>query len=235
MRGRQTVAGALLALNLRAAPLPAQSAAGSDWQARTETIVRQLQAGEWNAAEAGTSAMLDEMVAWIAGGDGAGRTLALLTAFRAVAEAGAGREDDALWHWHLAQQLTPEVAAMNLAPFGPASAVLLGRTPRTRCSAAPPSSAVTRPRALERPRPSYPDALRAAGIHGAVTIDAVIGTDGRPRQPRVLSPEAPPTLILAAAEALRQSRFTPARRGGEAVESCFASTTRFELVEAPRR
>jgi hypothetical protein len=229
-----------LAAPVRAQPPAAQAPAagnpGSDWQARTEAVIGQLQRGEWAAAESGSSDLLREMVAWIAGGQAAPRSLAVVTAFRALAEAGLGRDDDALWHWAMAQQVAPEISEMKVAGFGAAGALLVGQVPRQACDEASREGAgVVRPQATERPRPQYPDALRAAGIHGVVTIEAVIGVDGTPRSPRLLTPEAPPTLVLAAAESLRVSRFTPARRGDQAVPFCYSSSMRFELVDGPRR
>jgi TonB-like protein len=233
------LAGALALPALGQAPAaqaPAAGDPGSDWQARTEAVIGQLQRGEWAAAESGSNELLREMVAWIAGGQAAPRSLALITAFRALAEAGLGREDDALWHWAIAQQVAPEIADMKMANFGAAGALLLEQPPRRTCEEASREGGdIVKPQATERPRPQYPDALRAAGIHGTVTIEAVIGVDGTPRSPRLLTPEAPPTLVLAAAESLRVSRFTPARRAGEAVPFCFSSSMRFELVEGPRR
>jgi hypothetical protein len=214
----------------------AAGAPGADWQPRTEAVIGQLQRGEWAAAEAGSRSLLREMVAWIAGGEGASRSIALMTAFQAVAEAGLRREDDALWHWHIAQQIVPEISAMKMGMFGAAGAVLLGQEPRRDCAAAVVEGAdVTRPRPSERPKPEYPEALRAAGVHGLVTIEALVGADGTPRSPRVLTPDAPPTLILAAAESLRRSRFAPAQRAGIAVPYCYSSTMRFELIDRPKR
>ncbi len=222
-----------------AAPAPAApdaSTPGGDWQARSEVVIGQLQRGDWAGADAGSRSLLAEMTDWIAGGEGAPRSLALLTAFQAVAEAGLDRDDDALWHWHIAQQLEPEIGAMKVGGFGAAGALLLGQEPRRDCATAvAPGPGVTKPRPSERPRPSYPDALRAAGVHGVVTIEALVGVDGTPRAPRVLTPGAPPTLVLAAAESLRRSRFAPARRGAEAVPFCYSSSMRFELVETPKR
>ena len=159
---------------------------------------------------------------------GAPRSLALMVALQALAEAGQGYDERALWHWQVAQQVAPEVAGIDMAPFGAAGAALLGKAPRQNCGTAalPTTASVVKPRALDRPRPVYPDGLRAAGVRGTVIVEAVVGVDGVPREPRVLTPQAPPSLILAAAESLLLSRFTPARLGPEAVPFCFASSVR---------
>ena len=56
----------------------------------------------------------------------------------AVAEAGLGREDDAVWHWHIAQNLAgAALSDKTLASFGKAGALLV-RHPLRRVDEAPP-------------------------------------------------------------------------------------------------
>lgn len=210
---------------------------GADWQPRTEAVIDQLRSGRWAEAESGARSVLSEMVEWIAGGPGAPRSLALMMALQALGEAGLGRDGEAIWHWQVAQQMAPEISGMNMAPFGAAGAALLGKTPRRDCGGAarPTTAGVVKPSAVERPRPVYPDGLRSAGVHGKVIVEVLVGADGVPREPRVLTPHAPPPLVFAAAESLLRSRFTPARLGAEAVPFCFASSVRFELVEETER
>jgi len=218
---------------------PAAAPAGdsaADWQRRLNGIVSSLHASEWAAAETAARALGDEMSRMIVSGDGAARSVALVTALRAVAEAGQGRGDEAVWDWQVAQQLAPELEGMDLRPFGAAGAALAGRTPRADCAgAAVATAAVDKPRVRERGAPVFPDALRQAGVRGAVTVEGILGADGVPRQPRLRSPDAPPTMALAAAEAFRQTRFHPARRAGQPVPYCYAMTVRFELVEPVKR
>ena len=57
-------------------------------------------------------------------------------------------------------------------------------------------------------RPAYPEALRAAGIGGVVTLEAVIGTDGTVRESKAVAPSTP-EFEAAATDAVRQWEFTP--------------------------
>ena len=57
-------------------------------------------------------------------------------------------------------------------------------------------------------RPDYPDSLKAAGIGGVVTMDALIGTDGTVRGVTVVS-SPNPELDRLAADAVGQWQFTP--------------------------
>jgi hypothetical protein len=58
-----------------------------------------------------------------------GRDLALPVARLAVAEAGLGREADALWHWQVARNLDPRpLSAEELRAFGPPGELLERRS-----------------------------------------------------------------------------------------------------------
>jgi TonB family protein len=80
-------------------------------------------------------------------------------------------------------------------------------------------------------RPVYPDSMRAAGREGEVRIEAVIGTDGTVFSVRVLSGQVHPDLALAAADAVRQWRFTPTLLNGQPVEVVMTVTVAFSLAD----
>jgi protein TonB len=64
-------------------------------------------------------------------------------------------------------------------------------------------------------RGAYPDIARQAGVEGTVVVQALVGTDGRVRDTRVV--RSIPMLNGAAIEAVRQWRFKPAATGGKPV------------------
>ena len=82
---------------------------------------------------------------------------------------------------------------------------------KTRCASGAANGAIggniLAPRKILDVRPRYPDALRATGIGGTVTMDAVIGTDGIVREVKNLKGPHP-DLEAAAAEAVRQWQFS---------------------------
>ena len=65
-------------------------------------------------------------------------------------------------------------------------------------------------------KPEYPEDARAAGIHGVVILDIVIGEDGSVIEARVI--RSIPELDQAAIDAVRQWRFEPTLLNGEPVE-----------------
>ena len=77
-------------------------------------------------------------------------------------------------------------------------------------------------------QPRYPDVLRRAGVSGLVRLQYVVGSDGKIEAGsiRVLH-QSHPAFLLAAVEALRESRFTPARRSGRPAAALVQQTIRF--------
>jgi protein TonB len=84
------------------------------------------------------------------------------------------------------------------------------------------------PELLEELHPRYPPELRRVGVNGLVELQYVVGSDGRAdeRSVRVLI-SSHPAFLLAALQALRDTRFKPARRNGRPVAVLVQQTIRF--------
>jgi len=82
-----------------------------------------------------------------------------------------------------------------------------------------------------RPRPRYPRLAQRKGIEGHVTLRLRIDATGRVEDVVVVEGEPPGVFDDAAMQTARRYRFTPARRGGEAVASTLQQTIRFELQQ----
>lgn len=80
-------------------------------------------------------------------------------------------------------------------------------------------------------KPVYPASMRAAGREGQVKIEAVIGGDGTVSAVRVLSGQVHPDFAIAAADAVRQWRFTPTLLNGQPVEVVMTVTVKFSLSD----
>jgi TonB family protein len=87
------------------------------------------------------------------------------------------------------------------------------------------------PRKLVDVKPVYPAAMRAAGREGVVPIEALIGVDGSVTSVRVVSAQVHPDFAIAAADAVRQWRFTPTLLNGAAVEVTMTVTVAFTLAD----
>ncbi len=89
------------------------------------------------------------------------------------------------------------------------------------------STGMQAPQKIVDVKPVYPALAKAAHVEGIVILDAVLGTDGRVDQVRVLRSVA--LLDQAAIDAVRQWRYTPTRLNGEPVRVLMTITMNFKL------
>jgi protein TonB len=68
-----------------------------------------------------------------------------------------------------------------------------------------------------------------AGLEGKVSVEAVIGVDGRVARARATTVQAHPDLAQAAVDAVRQWRFEPTLLNGAPVEVVMTVTVDFSL------
>ena len=73
----------------------------------------------------------------------------------------------------------------------------------------------------------YPAIAQAARVQGIVIVEAIIGTDGKVRDAKVL--RSIPLLDQAALDAVRQWEYTPSRLNGVPVPVIMTVTVNFTL------
>jgi TonB family protein len=83
-------------------------------------------------------------------------------------------------------------------------------------SSGPPKEGFSGPRRIHRVDAVQPEAARAANVAGIVIVEVTVAVDGSVTNARVL--RSMPLLDEAALVAVRQWRYEPARRAGQAVE-----------------
>jgi TonB family protein len=87
---------------------------------------------------------------------------------------------------------------------------------------------VTAPRALYTPEPKYSKSGRNQKIEGTVTLSMIIGTDGRPRDVKVVK-SLEPSLDALAIEAVKKWKFAPATKDGRPVAVAMRLDVDFKL------
>jgi TonB family protein len=85
------------------------------------------------------------------------------------------------------------------------------------------------PRKTYNVNPVYPPRMVEAGLEGQVSVEAVIGVDGRVVRARPTTVQAHPELAQAAVDAVRQWRFDPTLLNGAPVEVVMNVTVDFSL------
>jgi TonB family protein len=85
------------------------------------------------------------------------------------------------------------------------------------------------PRKVRDVKPEYPESMRAAGRDGLVTLDAIISEEGAVTSVRVISGDVHPDFAVAAADAVRQWKFTPTLLNGRPQEVVMTVKVGFSL------
>lgn len=204
------------------------------WGRRMADASELLKRGEHAAALEITDRTIHEMLDRLGSGDAATQIFGMVVSHKALALAGLGRKDDALWYWHSMITLYPALATSDVSMFGEAGAFLdANRKPRKpepfpRNSGTPLTPRFTVPVLEKRVEPKFPRGARSSGAEGTLVVSVLITREGTITAPVVLEPLPAPTLSYAALEALRQWRYKPATRDGEPIEVRFDLSVTFK-------
>lgn len=180
-----------------------------------------LRAGQWEVAHALAVEQVESARGTLRPAHLGGAVVRL-----AVAEAGLGRTEDAIWHWHVAQNLDRgALSAKALASFGDAGATLARHALRqagepvagtTVYRADGAASGIRAARKVAGDPPALSTVVSQLPVPKALHVEAIVDAEGRLRAPVVIGTGAP-GMIWEALEALRGWRYEPARKGDEAV------------------
>lgn len=91
--------------------------------------------------------------------------------------------------------------------------------------------AIMQPTKTRHISPEYPAIAKSARVQGVVILEAVIGTDGRVAETRIL--RSIPLLDQAAHDAVRQWEYTPTLLNGQPVPVIMTVTVQFTLPDPP--
>ncbi|MFP5247515.1 MAG: TonB family protein, partial [Thermoanaerobaculia bacterium] len=205
------------------------------WMKQLDDSSRALEKGEYARALKIDERLITQMTSSLGPGDAATRFFTRAVVHKALALAGLGRNEEAIWYWQVALALDPAFAESDLSAFGKAGEFLAANKqpyelPKTRMSPVEPTTSdVTPPKIIKRANPHFPEGARQFGVEGRLGLEFIIKTDGRVYSPKVKEPLPSPTLTFAALEAVRQWRFEPGKLKGEPVDVIFDLTMNFKL------
>jgi protein TonB len=238
------IATALLAsLTTLLIPLAAGATGGpATWDDRVQESEALIVAGDYAAALAVTEPLLEEMGSRITQvGEKADSALGTVLSLHALALAGVGRQEEAEFHWYLAQSLKPALADTSLSSYGVAGSRLephrfadseACRLRNDEAVLPPPTPERVRkgdyPKRIKEISAQYTPAARAMGYEGKVVMMAVINEKGRVEAPCVLSSDAA-TLTYMVARDMPKWKFRPARREGKPVAAYSVTTVNFTI------
>jgi hypothetical protein len=234
-----------------ATPARSQCSDGS-WNTELATIDAKLRQALWEPARQAAQTLTDMLVDRSGGTPGDHRaytgdlegamasptpravtiTLARAAAYRAIAEAALDRRDEARWHWYLAQNLSPELRRLDLAPYGTAGAFLRQHVladsdvqhadlvdvldpvrPEPRAK-----KGFQQPTRIKAVYPQRPADLRGRDrFSHVVFVQVTVDATGQLVQPLVVDAGFYPGLISRAFDALREWRYQPATLNGKPI------------------
>jgi TonB family protein len=209
--------------------LAATTAFAQDWKGMLKQTDRELRQGDYAEARHTSIKLINSMMDNLNHGNNAMYTLATTVAYRAVAEAGLQRYDEADWYWHVARSLYPN---FNLEPYGEAGQWLKEHSNEQIDTTAAPPDQIQQPVCLNRRNPKYPLGAVIGSVAEPIIVKVVIDKDGTVRHPRLVNTTAAPTLVYAATEAVKKWRFQPAEVDGKPEPMDFQLTVNFEMPEA---
>lgn len=208
----------------------------AEWRAELEAADRALRSDRYQEARRRSQDTVKAMFRAVRGGPDAAPLLGLAVLFRALAEAGLGNDEEALWDWYLVQALHPRLAQSDLGAYGDLSQVFT----RDAAESASPQEeggvneeengggTIVPPERLKARPPTYPPALSATCTQGTVVVRVILTNEGTPVFPLNLTTTANPIFVYSAFEALRDWRFKPARLEGRAIAVYYNLSVNFK-------
>lgn len=208
----------------------------SRWKTRLDESAAALTKGDHERALRISNGLIEEMINRLGPGQGSTEIFGLALTHKALASAGLGRNEDALWHWHTVLTLYPAFGNRDLSDYGNAGKFLMENrdarssktsSPATIPSGTPPSS-VTPPKVRKKVDPRYPEGARKFGAGGTLVVELIITPEGKVTSPKIVKTLPAPTLSYVALEALRQWRFEPGKIDGVAQPVIFTLTMNYK-------
>lgn len=199
------------------------------WNRRMQETVSLLKQDKHRAALSLADRTVNEMIGALGSGKEAQAAFGLALVHKALAHAGLGERDKAIWYWQTVVSLYPQLANDDLSMFGAAGQLLKSNTTRPAgdSSVADLKGEKTPPKVRKRVEPVYPAGARSLGVSGPLSVEVVINPDGTLHSPRIVTPLSAPTLSYVVLDAIRQWRFEPGKIGGKAVPVVFTLTVNF--------
>ena len=185
------------------------TAQAQDWRGQLKMVDSDLRAARYSHARKWSIKMINSMSDNLGTGPDAMYTLATTVAYRALAEAGLQKFDEADWYWHVALSLHPKLADNNWKPYGAAGEWATNHKDDLKLMEDSPKAVP-----INKTEPKCPLSAVVGGYYQPVRIGAIIDDKGNARCPSLVAPTQAPTLAYAAFEALKQWQFratAPAR------------------------
>ena len=185
--------------------LLASTASAQDWRAQLKMVDQDLRTAHYAHARKWSIKLINSMSEHLGTGPNASYTMGLTVAYRALAEAGLQKKEDADWYWHVATALYPDIAKRDWTAYGAPGHWAANHTDGDFEIS---DAAVALP--VKKTEPKCPLSAIQGGYYQPVRVGAIIDGDGFAKWPTLVTSTNAPTLAYAAFEALKQWQFQAA-------------------------
>jgi protein TonB len=198
------------------------------WKEKLDQADTFLIEENWVKADKVATSITKKIVGYVT--SGGSEWLGAAATIKAVAAAGSGREDDAIWYWDVARQLFPSVEEIDLSRYGEAGTFLLQcGLPRSDHDKTVrlgdekdfeelvEQGVLEIPKEIKSPLPKFPQARRKRGVEVTIELEAIVDEQGRLQRPIIVESAGEITMVYSALETLRKWRFEPAKRDGRPI------------------
>ncbi|HXH38713.1 MAG TPA: energy transducer TonB [Thermoanaerobaculia bacterium] len=213
------------------------------WQRSIRESAELLRDGSYGKSLSIADGVIDEMVDRLGRGDDETKSFGVVLVHKALAHAGLGQEREAVWYWHMAVNLYPELAGGDLSMYGQPGTFLKNHplphwgtdpTHEPGTPAANPRDLmvprnVTDPKLVMKVQPTFPRGARALGVTGVLFVELVIDEKGTVTSARLIKALPAPTLSYTALEAMKRWRFEPRTENETPVKALYMVKMEFKL------
>ena len=189
-----------------------------------------IKAGKYAGALKLDETVIAQMGEHYVSGDATAQLFAIAVAHKALALAGMGNEDEALWYWYAAASVYPAVARSDMSAFGAAGKFLAEHPPKPPEIRFPKDAQIVPATVVKKVETKYPTRTLQTLVETPVVVEFVVGRDGRAHAPRIVGDIPAPLLAFATLEALHQWQFAPATANGQPVDQPFRMTFGFKVL-----
>ena len=200
------------------------------WSKRMAETEASLKEENYERALKLANRTVSEMVERLGPGEASTELFGIALTHKALAHAGLGENDEAIWYWHTVVSLYPKAAERDISVFGdPARLLGENREPPSIASpVSPDDDTIDPPKLVKRRKPKFPHGAHYYGVSGELVVEVIVTADGKVRSPRVVTPLPAATLSYAALEAVKRWQFEPARVGSTPVDVVFNLTVNYK-------
>ena len=201
------------------------------WKQQLAEIEQALRTREYAIAADACSDLAGDLLEKLGSGRASDRSLALISAYRAIAATGQGDTDEGLWYWRTAQILYPEIIDLDLDQFGPIPSQLKSIPFRGRFQDKLPSenAKIEEPKLRRHPRAVYPQGMAYLKLEARYRVEFVVDVDGSVVEPVLLSKGVEPSSVYAMLDALRRWKFKPGLADGKPIPFLWTQELIFDI------